>query len=80
MMMNDWTEEARKRQGLYAWLQDGPDGIWSAMVISNVKGPAPHDPDVVVHKITVLFSNSGKVTVQTLIRLQTARPIVIIDT
>lgn len=62
MMLYDWTERARDKQGnILGALQQGPMGVWSGMVLANnVADPRSIDGFgyPAVHRIDVFFWNA----------------------
>ena len=62
MMLWAWSREARKQQGGFRNLQEGPEGTWQAMVVANTVAE-PREIDGFgyppVHRIDAFFWNDN---------------------
>lgn len=68
MTLYGWCESARRAQGNMADLQQGPSGIWHAMVVSNTLHADPLNHNARVHLFTVLFTNGSHTCLQSFFR------------
>ena len=78
MMLHGWCAQARREQGNMAALQQGPAGIWNAMVVSNTLDIDPLDRNTRVHRFTVLFTNGGQMLLQSFLRNEGGKSAVVL--
>lgn len=60
MMLYDWTDRSRERQGMWGALQQGPTGVWYGMVMTNdIQDPREVDGFgyPAVHRVDAFFWN-----------------------